>query len=703
MNSGSFFRLDLEGSKVVNGITFYNYIDLPDFADNEDKVNYPIRLTISSEEVSFLVHYYSEDKPHHVEEVIINLPYNTRKVEGLSSIIKHLYNTPFPLNDYLYDLVKQRYTDQAPLNSAYYHMRQSQINRDSYSSLLIWGLIKKRENNEEFYIDLEDEQKKIVTKLLRKLLLDFMFDLMHSDIFESSKYYSQMRKGLLNDFFFSAIIKKSEYYYYRRLIRNRLKTFINPEDKTKKLFDVVKSIRKKYNKKRRKVWLNQIFMSKHPERIDKFNNDFEKEVKVIKSKESYSSTYNVIQSISNLYAEELDISETEWMETIMSPLADKHFSFTPEWFELLIPQRKKKLFSVSDSWFVDPEEEMSRIVFPLNDIDGKSHYLNSFELGSMIGIGDLSSVLKRNTKVSMWFYRRFDFVDTFRIHFFNHWNLFFATLLLAFSIASMFPCFWVCPKNIALFPATTAISCILYFLLSLFFGRNTNIIIDDVLLNNRRKRETHRALRLSLLFGVFWLFLYTYDCFTYKWSWLLIKGLILLFICILLLYIIKPRVHIINNIHLCLPRLVASITTAWIMIVIGNDLVKEHLSWPILAILSIVVFSFILYESNKVLPNITVLPRVGRTLELMLISFSISLIIGIFAVDILSPSLTHDAIEYNLWPNYFEWSFLVNNNNYAKEFTLTIFPDYLIQFSFLAMFIGVFIQMIFEEKNITEM
>lgn len=92
----------------------------------------------------------------------------------------------------------------------------------------------------------------------------------------------------------------------------------------------------------------------------------------------------------------------------------------------------------------------------------------------------------------------------------------------------------------------------------------------------------------------------------------------------------------------------------------------------------------------------------------MLISFSIALIVGVFAIDILSPSLLADAknsltdqtVHYTIEvPQDYDWEFLAEQG----ELTLKIIPSYLVRFSFLAMFIGVFIQMIFEEKNITEM
>lgn len=689
MNSGSFFCLDLESSKVVDGITIFNYIDLPELEAGEDELRFPVRLSISSDCVSFIVHYYSDnnrDILSHTEEVILNLPYRNEDPEALSSTIKRIYNTSFPLSNYLYNLVRKRYCDyivgQTGEKSLYDNIRKSQINRDSYSSLTIWGLLERSDNGTDLY-QLEkkgqgnSKQQTIITKFLRKLLVDFMFDLMHSDVFECSKYYSMMRDGLMNDFFFSSIVKKSEYYYYRRLIRTRARS------------------------------LDMTLFSKQSKNTEEYK--------------------RAISPLVKLYAEKLDKAEKEWIEILMTPLADKHFIFIPEWYEYQDKHKHKRkknngIFAVSEFWFVNPEEEMQRVMFPLKDVNEDLHYLNSYELSELLGTEDNFSVLERRTNISRWFYRRFDFVDTFRIHLFKHWNHFFTSILLIFCIVAIFPWFgfWTSPQIFALFPAVISI---VFFLAFIILSPNflyKNILckkngrIDDLLVWNRRKREGGRSLRFSLFFAALFSYLYFYDFMTDDRIKVIVKFITLLGIAVLLLYIIKPRVHIIDNIHLFLPRLVASITTAWIMLVIGNDLVKERILWPTWLLLSFVVFAFILYESKKVLPNISKGPRVWRALELMLISFSFSLIIGIFAVDILSPSLLPDLQEAISETNSFPYYIIDDLKNHPEtinwhfgegkgEFTISFIPQYLIQFSFLAMFIGVFIQMIFEEKNITEM
>ena len=664
MNNGSFFRLDLERSKVVDGVTFYDYIDLPDYSSGREGLSYPVRLSISNDRVIFFVHYYDriEEKdrenkpwPEHLEEVILDLPFTTGEQDALSSKIKHIYNTPFPINGYLCDLVIRRYTNKTDslkqntensekekFNNLYQALRDSKVNEDSYSSLSIWGLLDKNKKYDLITITEKNEEK--VTKFLRKLLLDFMFDLMHTDVFQASKYYQQMKEGLMADFFFSSIIKKSEYYYYRRLIRKRYDISNNEED--------------------------------------------------------FSET------IKKLYAKQFDGAESEWTEIIMTPEADQHFTFYPDWFEDQPQSRKRKEneYHISEnSWFVNPEEEMSRIVFPLEEEKGKNqykevHYLNSLELSNYIKATDNTAIEKRKTKISQWFYQRYDFADTIRMHIFRKTNNIILGLLGLFVLCSLCPYFWETPRWIALFFAAASLAFVTAAIYLKFYIKTpTTKRIDDILAEKRRTRECSLSARLGIIFAFIGCFLFFYNVLDSLFG-LAMKLVVLLS---LLLFSIRSKTNIIKNIHLFFPRLVASITAAWIMLVIGNDLIKEHLSMLIAIILVIVVFTFLLYESNKALPDIDITAQIGRALELMLISFSMALIIGIFAIDIvsldmLSPHCPDEpAVEIINYP----WRFLSG----SEACTITVIPEYLIQFSFLAMFIGVFIQMIFEEKSITDM
>lgn len=51
----------------------------------------------------------------------------------------------------------------------------------------------------------------------RKLILDFMYDMVHSRLFENSPCYFEIETALRKNFLFNAIISKASYYYDREL------------------------------------------------------------------------------------------------------------------------------------------------------------------------------------------------------------------------------------------------------------------------------------------------------------------------------------------------------------------------------------------------------------------------------------------------------------------------------------------------------
>ncbi len=728
MNSGSFFRLDLRTSKVDEGITLFNYIDVPDLCAKDDEVRFPVKLSVSSDSVSFFVHYFKEnDTPPHAEDVILSLPFKSSGTESLASTIKRIYNIEFPLNDYLANLLRYRYPgstiapknpggptdkekEEESIKALYQPLISSQINRDTYSSLFIWDLVI---GDTTLSYKIRGDESERITGFLRKVLLDFMFDLMHSDVFECTKYYTQMRDGLLSDFFFSAIVKKCEFYYYRRLVRNR---FNDINDNNKYCLDYHKQRRDRFTKL-------QDTITKRVKEIDQAKREELASIK--KSEEVFNDSLgdHKYNSIKHLYAERLWDSETAWVDTIMSPMAEKHFSFTPEWFENKEQRKKRKKFSISDSWFVSPEEEMGRILFPLEKeekvpqkgqktgtkqgtVKKDFHYLNSYELSNLMGAKDDIAVVRHNSKISKWLYRRFDLDDAFRMLFFKGWNYALLGVLTFLSVVIIiWPGFLECPYNFALCLALVGgsefVAALLNYLKSKRdLGRNT---LDGLLLCIRRRREARRALQMALILEICALFCRFSEASTCCGVFLRVGAWIA--ICAAIWLVPKGKkwyrkIHIIDNVHLFLPRLVSSITAAWIILVIGNDILKERLSWPLWIVITIIVFIFILYENSKTLHKVATRQKLWRALELVVISYSMSLVIGIFAINILSVAIPHDYSPYfssEVIP--FTWSLLKD----SPDLSFNIYPNILIPFSFLAMFIGVFIQMIFEEKNITEM
>jgi hypothetical protein len=249
MNHGKFFSLDLAASRLDEGISVFDYTDIFDASikDGESKSTprYPIFVSITSTSVKFILQYcvylknvnQSKDKQEfvatidpddfngdfairHMEEVLIELPITTTSGLSLAATLKRLYSTPFPIclqteKNYFLELVKDRY--EFGVGHQYVLKRADDKNESNlhYSVLSIWNLYDK-----DFGYILFDNSYKY-NKVLRKLILDFFFDMMHSDVFKNSVHHDEMYSTFMSDFFCSAIIRKAEYYYQRALVNQQ--------------------------------------------------------------------------------------------------------------------------------------------------------------------------------------------------------------------------------------------------------------------------------------------------------------------------------------------------------------------------------------------------------------------------------------------------------------------------------------------------
>lgn len=249
MNHGKFFSLDLAASRIEEGIAVFDYTDIYDANIAEGTSNItprcPIFVTITSTSVKFILQYcvylknvdQTKDKQEfvatidpddfngdfairHMEEVLIELPITTTSGLSLAATLKRLYSTPFPIclqteKNYFLELVKNRY--EFGVGHQYVLKRADDKNESNlhYSVLSIWNLYDK-----DFGYILFDNSYKY-NKVLRKLILDFFFDMMHSDVFKNSVHYDEMYSTFMSDFFCSAIIRKAEYYYQRALVNQQ--------------------------------------------------------------------------------------------------------------------------------------------------------------------------------------------------------------------------------------------------------------------------------------------------------------------------------------------------------------------------------------------------------------------------------------------------------------------------------------------------
>jgi hypothetical protein len=831
MNYGRYFRLNQALSKVADGVAIYDYVDLPAYfgpsEENPMSPKYPISVTITSDTVSFRLHYsafkldksgdcdfpqYAYDKDDidkkalkrkhvdigmaHMEEVVLELPFAQVSSSKLSDTIKSIYNSTFPQvidentsmgGRYLEQLIKKRFPvkkDEQSENNKdsvedilYKNLRKVSDGTASYSTLWLMDLV--REGRIYLYSKQrvkDDKTKKekeidVITGFLRKLLLDFMFDLKHSDVFQNSTNYQKMYSGLMSDFYFSALMHKCEYYYYRKLTEDSLSY---PLPKTKSVFQKLKAIK-----------------------------DHEKR-------------------ISDLYLFELHKSEKLWIDDLMNPYAEilfeRYFSSASSIYTVW--EQIKKWFAIIGSvfferlttncwpsWFAEPEEEMRRVCFPtLNE--GYKQICNVDTLVDHLGLeyrdNKVAKIIvnSRNAnreRISRWFLKRYDFNDVFHLHLFKHVNLFFiiasiSFLSILFMGKNIEDCFCgietFIKDNKSILFITTLLLCVIQIIW--LFLKWSKIALMQLWLTIKR----------IMAVSVFLWLLSHVICLAVQEEWTQILSLCVIVLIVIMAIVVlwkyvfvrfnipffrflsPPILHPLSCIHLTFPRLVAAITAAWLTISMGFDIYVSFFDskpmWPTAIVISIVVLGFIMYEINRIMPSSTSIRKVFRSIELLIVSYCISLLAGLVVINfvgekylerggtmdefyeqyvnhndyhgingfdsyvrperaVCADSLLNDSerIKFiadqvnikdekdysrklvdslrNVYHSEFAQNCdsVVKTSNYpvvdkpsifGEKYHIFIMRDFLIMFSFIAMFWGIFIQMIFTgEKQMTEL
>lgn len=753
MNYGKFFRLNQNVSKIEVGVTIFDYIDMPAYFEssrsNKMSPKYPISVTLTEDSVLFRVHYssfktdksylydvreaYSDNNDNsslnHMEEIILKLPYANDSVDNLSNIIKEIYNTRYPLltganTSFIKELIIKRYgygvetsQDNSTTQKLYDKLRVNLDKDFSYSTLWLMDIVKSgnivgTEENKNIY--LFDNGGKSIVKFLRKLLLDFMFDLQHSDVFQTSKYYQTMYSGLMSNFYFSALMHKCEYYFYRGLINDVIQKRVSSEDTRKK-------------------------------------------------------------HIRNLYAEKLALAENLWIQDIMDSRSDKFFEYDcPKTFWGNIKKEwNRNKFKNHESWFAEPEEELRRVCFTMKDDDDIPHICNVDTLTEYISdrkakkeIEEIRTIRDNNRIViSQWFLKRYNFSDVVHFHLFRHANLVFVISSLALLLFIIMDPHAILSIDNLIESITTkkkleiSLPSLGWCEGILLLGSFVTLIIcaKECKLVHHLKNKFSTSILYKTRLKLTWKRIFAWFGIQLLAFSLIILGLhykiAFLFLAVIILCIIRS---LISNLHLLYPRLIASIVTAWLTLAAGNDLFAaffDSIISPIMIIcLSVIVFIFVLYEINRIIPLETTVNKLYRSLELTIISYTISLIVGAVVINFTGERILErsgvlegfyaDYVSHNDERKVEDMTYEINSNMIPKllvnkltdkerveylkkirikkntdnsfypiateipilgtKYTFFFLRDFWIQFSFVAMFIGIFIQMIFEEKRITE-
>lgn len=775
----------------------------------------------------------------HMEEAILELPYTDTVGRNLSDTIRDTYSTNFPLisnvtdvsgsntikkdssgGRFLHNLIRKRYLEEnveeeKDIHSHFYlSLRRINDGTPSYSTLWLMGLIMGEKDNVRY---VGTDKKGNIVGFLRKLLLDFMFDLKHSDVFQNSASYQKMYSGLMSNFYFSALMHKCEYYYYRKITSQAIDN-AGKEDRVR---------------------------------------------------------------ITELYADELIKAEDLWIEDIMDPQAEKHFEHyhsANKWYHEILGNYS---FSRWSSWFAEPEEEMRRVCFTMIERGNNvKHICNAETLVECLGLERQSSknvlaikmVKSRDEsceRISRWFLKRYDFNDVIHFHVAKHLNLVLFVFIIC-SLLYLFDAYETLSATIsilnsprirwALIIAFAVSFCVisLFNRLKDYMYRKNEDYIKTIFTSIKRERK-RGLVTVIIIIGITLLNYYWENIFSVLnstwihfiqlgcWSvmaeivgvldarkWCIVISIVLLLILlyywirglrifkydksklpiarkvvtikkilgplliiIILLFAyhsyssngrivvfsaliiffvvlynnrwfgIMPTIHPISCLHLLFPRLVAAITAAWFAMSMGFDIYVSFFdafpAWYTALAISIVVFGFIMYEINRIMPSSSPIRKIYRSFEFLVISYCISLLVGLVVINFVGEKFLErggyigdyyeqhvdnkrvvDTIPYNSnangeilndsqWVTY--GKAIINRLNDINDpndipnikkvenlqevtkdghkivekknilgFNIYFMHDFLIMFSFIAMFWGIFIQMIFTgEKQMTEL
>lgn len=621
MNYGRFFVLDLESSDLSKGIAVFNYRSVKAYDHVCDFITpkYPFFLTITKDAIEFKVHYtqpclneeensdnignlfdrriiritsrtdgdYSKDKPEsiHVEAVILSLPLSSdfEVKDLLTGTIKRAYSVVFPASEKKDEVlaVENNYLIRL-INGKKLKSTDEDDKGISFSSLPVFGIyseqgkknrarMKQRKEEIDYNADIRENGQ--INKFLRKLLLDFMFDLEHTDVFKNAANYEDFAIKLRGNFFFVALMSKANFYYYRAVLEKEL-----IENRSNRAFALKRM---------------------------KFQAAF------------------------------LDIAEKRWVEALQNPLANKEFPQSNSWYRINEDLFKKKKDNRFQGWFSDPETELNRVYYAekkhninsitINRIINNWQYpvkkvliyiLQFMVMGilPLLGIWTVMSFIKkwgsaipfpwevsfelfysvlilciislfvyvkisgsargleqRLESTSQWCIRRYDFVNT-SLHI-GQWPIGYWGMIIIFG--------WF-------------LGYIIWGDLS--YGKDMLVVISLlIIIYNLVVNLYYKVLPIAFFSGPYRYF---------------------------------------RGVHILLPRLAAAIVAAWITITLSEDMFKaffdlSHRSFPITTVmLTVVMLVFVYFEIGKIVPYLDPMKRLLRSASLLLIGFFYAVITG---------------------------------------------------------------------------
>lgn len=204
MFSGHFFEFDFNNSETFGFVSF-RYLGIKR-TEPECLVKLPVYVSFSKDEVAFYFHRANE-------ESIETQPASNYEIFSLPLTVNRYRDN---LRDALVQIYKEKLTSERFSKSLEIEDTQS-----GYRSLQCFKSSTEDENTQWQKIvenQDEDEGKFELNYPFKVIFLDFLFDINHSQVFRHSPWYDEALEKLNQNYLFNAISAKAEYHYQRSLL-----------------------------------------------------------------------------------------------------------------------------------------------------------------------------------------------------------------------------------------------------------------------------------------------------------------------------------------------------------------------------------------------------------------------------------------------------------------------------------------------------
>ena len=215
MNYGRFFEFDFESSNLEKGVAVFNYrwLEQKRLDDGKKTPHHPVYLVFTQESIKFNLHYLEYK--------------NKGNTENKNPVWRHYHNTiiefrlssNLDVSDGLTDVLNDTYLASFPVSVNTQLRKDIKVSFDSQDC---------REEGFNGFACFEPEGKddygdivKGNTHFLRRIILDFLYDLEFTDVFKNIPFYDRVSAKLGQSFLFKALTNKTRYYYYRTVLSER--------------------------------------------------------------------------------------------------------------------------------------------------------------------------------------------------------------------------------------------------------------------------------------------------------------------------------------------------------------------------------------------------------------------------------------------------------------------------------------------------